>query len=590
MTTKRLTLLLLLLLLLLSDDSEPTSSSSSSRAMELNVAFEALEMMRKVNLQVEFGEEASSIQGGGAEKKNDPCIPCLREQQQQEQQQQDTSAFRKRLLQMRRGGKAMPCLACATCVCGRHKSKEFGRENITICSQCSHLFSSQAIVDRIVAAAAAAGEDKIQQKQTLHYLLDVYDRALLILTYSNQFIDEISQALIKNTGRHNKVGLGSSAAGVVSGAIGVAAAVTIFTPVGPPLLLASVLFGGTSTAVAAGSESVNYRCEPNKMADKIIALHAIVTSIARLPETLEEHRRNKNNNKTSSSCQDQITNNTDDYSSETNDDDENPATTITEAADNTTSEQPPPQPPKAEATQLTVPAGIQLGLQVTEHGFVQKVLDDSVLAGSIGVQDQIIDVNGHDLSSMDLQEIVKTLQSLGEDAEKQLLVLKRGGATTTTSSSSERMTKTSTRYQQLRQAAMERSQAARQAASQRWNAYRAEQASSSARTANGSMSDPNTKANNEKKTTEFKEDKYLNIKRAATHALKPLTGGALSAFSIVAEAREMRTTVQKIHAGNPCDKAQTIATIKEEVQKLPATSDIGNQLTLAIANLDQEET
>ena len=98
-----------------------------------------------------------------------------------------------------------------------------------------------------------------------------------------QFIDEVALALEQNTSRHNKVGLGSSATGMVSGGLGVAAAATIFTPVGPPLLLASILFGGGATAVDAASEAVNYRSEPNKMADRILTLNSIINCISRLP-------------------------------------------------------------------------------------------------------------------------------------------------------------------------------------------------------------------------------------------------------------------------------------------------------------------
>ena len=77
---------------------------------------------------------------------------------------------------------------------------------------------------------------------------------------------------------------------MVSGGLGVAAAATIFTPVGPPLLLASILFGGGAAAVDAASEAVNYRCEPNKMADKILTLHSIINNISRLPATIDMER------------------------------------------------------------------------------------------------------------------------------------------------------------------------------------------------------------------------------------------------------------------------------------------------------------
>jgi hypothetical protein len=115
----------------------------------------------------------------------------------------------------------------------------------------------------------------------------VYDRALLILSYSIQFLDDVAVALKDNTSRHNKVGLGSSATGVMSGGLGVVAAVTIFTPIGPPLLLASILFGGGAAAADAASEAVNYRCEPTKMADRIITLHSIINCISRLPAMVD---------------------------------------------------------------------------------------------------------------------------------------------------------------------------------------------------------------------------------------------------------------------------------------------------------------
>jgi hypothetical protein len=67
----------------------------------------------------------------------------------------------------------------------------------------------------------------------------------------------------------------------------VAAAATIFTPVGPPLLLASILFGGGAAAVDAASEAVNYNCEPNKMADRILTLNSIINSISTLPAMVD---------------------------------------------------------------------------------------------------------------------------------------------------------------------------------------------------------------------------------------------------------------------------------------------------------------
>lgn len=70
----------------------------------------------------------------------------------------------------------------------------------------------------------------------------------------------------------------------------------------------------------------------------------------------------------------------------------------------------------------------------------------------------------------------------------------------------------------------------------------------------------------------------LHLTRAAMNGLKPLTAGALSAISIVTEAREMKNVVDKIRAGNPCEKAERLAGIKIDVDKLPKTEVLSSQL------------
>uniref|UniRef100_A0A7S1V4T1 Uncharacterized protein n=1 Tax=Grammatophora oceanica TaxID=210454 RepID=A0A7S1V4T1_9STRA len=117
----------------------------------------------------------------------------------------------------------------------------------------------------------------------------MYDRAVLLLKFSSQFIDDIALALEQSTERQNKVGLGSSSVGVVSGALGIAAACTILTPAGPPLLIASLLFGGSATAVQTGTEAMKYYSEPNKLADRILALHGMVGSILSTTSYIRDH-------------------------------------------------------------------------------------------------------------------------------------------------------------------------------------------------------------------------------------------------------------------------------------------------------------
>mmetsp|Transcript_12180 Transcript_12180/g.35659 ORF Transcript_12180/g.35659 Transcript_12180/m.35659 type:complete len:768 (-) Transcript_12180:84-2387(-) len=129
-------------------------------------------------------------------------------------------------------------------------------------------------------------EAEVLRQRHVHSVLDAYDHALLLLRYSCQFIPGIASSLRNNAKRNNRIGLGSSATSLVSGITGVAAGLTIFTPVGPPLLIASVLFGGGATAASAGSEAVNYKCEPTRLAKRIITLNAVVQSIGRLMDVM----------------------------------------------------------------------------------------------------------------------------------------------------------------------------------------------------------------------------------------------------------------------------------------------------------------
>jgi len=237
-----------------------------AQAMTLDVAYKSLEMIRQANQELEFKESDDK-----------ECVSCKREAQNSERESHG------RFKQWRSSRKvAAPCLTCSTPICTSCRSSDFGNQNIVMCLDCAHLFSTEYMINRIVN-----NDDKELRKKRINAMLEVYDRAMLILKFSMQYIDDVAKALEDNTSRHNKVGLGSSATGVMAGGLGVVAAVTILTPVGPPLLLASILFGGSATAVNASSEAVNYRCEPNKMADRILTLHSVIMCISRLPATMD---------------------------------------------------------------------------------------------------------------------------------------------------------------------------------------------------------------------------------------------------------------------------------------------------------------
>ena len=51
------------------------------------------------------------------------------------------------------------------------------------------------------------------------------------------------------------------------------------TPMGPPLLLGSLVMGGSATAVQAGGEAYKYYSEPNQLANRVLTLQGIIDMI-----------------------------------------------------------------------------------------------------------------------------------------------------------------------------------------------------------------------------------------------------------------------------------------------------------------------
>lgn len=175
-------------------------------------------------------------------------------------------------------------MICGAPACVNHSSEVFRKEKVTVCSECAPLFTMD-----FIEALIFDGQNSIcEREEHVDHMIDVYDRTLLLLRYSSQYVDDIAAALEENTERSNKVGLGSTSAGIVSGITGVAAAATILTPAGPPLLIASLFFAGSATAVSAGNEAVNYFSEPNQLANRIIALHAMIKSLLRVTNALRD--------------------------------------------------------------------------------------------------------------------------------------------------------------------------------------------------------------------------------------------------------------------------------------------------------------
>lgn len=70
--------------------------------------------------------------------------------------------------------------------------------------------------------------------------------------------------------------------------------------------------------------------------------------------------------------------------------------------------------------------------------------------------------------------------------------------------------------------------------------------------------------------------------RTSSNVLKTVrfarfAGGAISAATLALEAKCMNDTIRAIRAGNPCDKANSLRRIKEEIKYLPSTTNLDRE-------------
>jgi len=57
----------------------------------------------------------------------------------------------------------------------------------------------------------------------------------------------------------------------------------------------------------------------------------------------------------------------------------------------------------------------------------------------------------------------------------------------------------------------------------------------------------------------------------------PIAGGLLSAASVFYESKELQKTLQRMDEGNPCEKAEQVRSIREELCMLPETEVISSE-------------
>ena len=282
------------------DSIEPTDKDAeqaqANKAMELNAAYEALEQMRRLNLEIacqECGIPPNEVD-------YEECTVCLLEgaiaaransvsgkmstffKPRSENISSNMPRLKKFVAEREKKSKPHRCLTCGAPSCGKHASDTFRKEGITVCSDCERVFKMEFIVECLTLPSE-------ERRQQIDKMIDLYDRANLLLHFSSQYIDDISESLMSSKERDNKINFGGSSAGIASGILGVAAAAAIVTPAGVPLLIASLMLGSGATAVQTGTEVNNrYFSEPNKLADRILALHGMLLSILSVTGTLRD--------------------------------------------------------------------------------------------------------------------------------------------------------------------------------------------------------------------------------------------------------------------------------------------------------------
>jgi hypothetical protein len=274
------------------DTTDDSSTTDPGATMALNVAYEALETMRKLNLELTCQEMDVAFDAT-------KCTRCLlgRHQQHSSSSQQQSRSAAAAAAAAASAKKGTPCFICASPTCKTHSCATFRKEgNNTVCQDCKHLYSLDYVLAILTMATRSGAENDIAQttcSQLLARMLDTYDRTVLVLKYSAQFMPDLCQQLENAKSLKNKVGIGSSSVGLMSGSLGIAATACLLTPVSavfaPPLIIASILCGGTSSALQTGVEmSTTTYSEAHQLATRIIALYGMCKSILRTVSVLQD--------------------------------------------------------------------------------------------------------------------------------------------------------------------------------------------------------------------------------------------------------------------------------------------------------------
>ena len=520
---------------------------------ELNASYEALEKMRKLNLEVECNEL-------GILCHHEKCVLCLfasaselldhnnsnsNSNSNENTREATTQAHTGGLLSLGKlfslaGGrnnktttttkpkKGTPCLICGDPVCSQHSSPSFRKEKLTLCFSCEELFQLQfcgssdagdpaeevqktfsseeemIIKDLPEQDDILLGHNRHKLDQMIDQMTTIYDRCMLLLSYSAQFIPDLAAQLESAEVRNNQFRLGTSTAGFLSGTLGFVSASALLAPVGAPLILASVILAGGSLVAQGGNAAVNHFDQTKGLADKIIAYHGMILSILQAAHSLRvrilairsHFHPVLNTTSEQQSMHIQMQMDTQQQDKKNND------------TENDSQQQQPNEKNKAGTFLKTMS---MVGTAKTSND-VAKFSATGIRAGT-----RAIDTVG---TASSAGAAATVGQAAAEVAETSSLYTAADtattvGATTTVAESG---------------------------------------ATATAATKEGS-----------------------NLLSSITTGMTPVIGTAFSVAMMALAARTATSTLKKIQAGNPCDKAMTLRTIQKNLESLPDTNDLDEE-------------
>ncbi len=537
----------------------------TAKSMKLNDAYVSLETMRHANLEIELGQ--FDIRR---------CVQCVRDlscSQRPSTPYSVTTRYKNKMF------KHKLCLMCGSPTCTKHSDPSFKKSKVVICTECAPLFSLDFVVECVALGNEPSEESAKNQRHQINHIIDVYDRIQIMLEYSAQFIDEVAEKLEHTTKKEDKIGLSANSAGVMSGVAGVAAAAAFVTPAGPPLLIASLFFGGAAQMTSSGTKMVNYRSTPSKMAFRIISLYNLVKSILTVTTVLRDALLNdhidlekyvENMIKETEHAVLEMKTGFEDEEEENDLTDEDE--TVDEDWDDESSWS------SFESGNGSVTSARSASVSMRSHACSLAKIDESSELGGNKGQNPKTSVSGFD-----------NLFATDEDG-------KNGGKKTIS-----KQEQSAIDEEKLKKAISEA-----EANLSKRKLRSKNEAPPTPEVANGTKVSPSKQEQIDelKKSDHFmeREDKIGKLARfysrssltttslVGAAAATAMAGAALSLVHVVFEANALAATIKRIQAGSPSKRAKALRMIKEDLQNLPKTNVIAEQWEKYLEVLREKQT